>query len=336
MSVQLFHGDCLEVMKNLPDNSVDSIICDPPFGMTELDWDKPIAFDQMWAEYWRLLKPNGAIVIFAIPPFSARLICSQIERFKYNWYWHKPQPSGFVHAKNMPLRDMEEICVFSEGKVYHADMNSRRMPYYPQGLREIAPKVRRGRKTGGDSVFRRKACHRDYVVSVTDYPRQVLNFQCEANPQHPTQKPVTLMEYLVKTYTGPGGVVLDNAMGSGSTGVACVNIGRKFIGIEKERRFFEIAKRRIYALPNVEVSDNPHQRGAQTTHFIRTSKHEKAVQEAIRTAKRQRMKITKTLIAQMVGLSREQVSKRYGHMFEATPQTTSSPAIVQDFPMAVE
>ncbi|MFP1131568.1 DNA-methyltransferase [Asticcacaulis sp. W401b] len=331
MRVQLFHGDCLEVMKNLPDNSVDAIICDPPFGMTELQWDRPIDLESMWSEYWRVLKPNAAVVLFAIPPFSARLICSQVERFKYNWYWHKPKPSGFVHAKNMPLRDIEEICVFSTGKVH--DHSRNRMTYNPQGLSDMEPARRKGRKLNGASVFAQRPSHRDYVQTITGYPRQVLNFACETKAEHPTQKPVALMEYLVRTYTAPGDVVLDNTMGSGTTGVAAVNTGRKFIGIEKDRKFYELAKRRIYALPNVEVSDNPHQRGAQTTHFIRASKHEKAIQEAIKSAKRQRLKITKTLIAEMVGLSREQVSKRYGHLFETKKEI--APEDAADQPMAI-
>ena len=315
MKIQLYLGDCLHVMPKLPDGCVDAIIADLPYGLTELEWDTVIPFDALWREYWRLLKPNGAVVLTAVQPFSARLVCSQIEYYKYSWYWRKPKPSGFVHAKNMPLRDCEEMCVFSKGKVYHSDPKGRKMPYFPQGTVETSPRFKRGRKVNGQSVFRNTPDHEDYYSTVTNYPRQVLDFACEPKPMHATQKPVELMEYLIKTYTRPGAVVLDNTMGSGTTGVACVNTGRKFVGIEKERAFFEAAKARIYGLTGADIDESAHVIGARKTHFLRSSKQELAILAAIATARKAGKKITKTMIAEAVGISRQQISQRYGHLF---------------------
>lgn len=233
--MKLLNGDCLELMKDIPDGSVDLILCDPPYGTTELKWDSVLSFDRLWAEYNRLLKPNGVAVLFSAQPFTTQLIASNRKAFRYCWYWLKNQPTGFTFAKYQPLRKVEDICVFY--KI--------RPTYNPQGLQVIEkPTMKRNKKRSAPGSVRET--FRDfYTPRFTNYPKNVLQFNTERG-HHPTQKPVPLLEYLVKTYTNPGDTVLDNCMGSGSTGVAVKRVGgRHFIGIEQNKDYFEIAQKRI-------------------------------------------------------------------------------------------
>lgn len=234
--MKLLNGNCLELMKDIPDGSVDLILCDPPYGTTDCKWDSVLPFDQLWAEYNRLLKPNGAAVLFAAQPFTTQLINSNRKAFRYCWYWMKNQPTGFTFAKYQPLRKVEDICVFYK-----------KMPTYnPQGLLEIEnPKSRKKKKSEREHIYKQDTLLKEYTPRFTNYPKNVLQFNTERG-LHPTQKPVPLLEYLVKTYTNPGDTVLDNCMGSGSTGVAVTRVGgRHFIGIEQNQDYFEIAQKRI-------------------------------------------------------------------------------------------
>jgi site-specific DNA-methyltransferase (adenine-specific) len=243
--MQLMNGDCLELMKGIPDGSVDMVLCDLPYGTTACSWDSIIPFASLWAEYRRVISRNGAIVLTASQPFTSALTMSAIDLFKYSLVWEKSRATGHVHAKNKPMKKHEDVLVFSPGTTVHASQSSSRMTYNPQGLvRKDVPTVR---KNGGssDAVMSARPSHRDCIQEFTGYPGSVLEFASESRTVHPTQKPVGLMEYLIRTYTHEGMTVLDNCMGSGTTGVACVNTGRKFIGIEMDEGYFEIAQKRI-------------------------------------------------------------------------------------------
>ena len=228
VNVELKQGDCLELMKDIPDGSVDLVLTDPPYGTTACKWDSVIPFEPMWEQLNRIIKPNGAICLFGSEPFSSALRMSNIKNFKYDWIWQKSNVMGFLNAKKRPLKETENISVFNS-KVY-----------YPQGL-EINEKGknRRGKQT--ETLGKYEPINKS---EYKNYPRTVLQFKSERGC-HPTQKPVPLLEYLIRTYTNEGETVLDFTMGSGSTGVACVNTGRRFIGIELDEGYFNIAKKRI-------------------------------------------------------------------------------------------
>ena len=242
----LWNGDCLELMKKIPDKSIDCIICDLPYGTTASSWDKIISFESLWGEYERVIKDNGAIILFASGQFTHKLIQSNEKIYRYKWIWFKNTRGNFVNAKNRPMTAYEEICVFS--KAVTANGKSQKMKYYPQGL--IPKTTIRHDKSGTrfGTMAGKRPSHKETVVSeYTNYPFDVLQFDAEPKSKtvHPTQKPVQLLEYLVKTYTLEGETVLDNCMGSGSTGVACVNTNRNFIGIELNNTYYDIAKNRI-------------------------------------------------------------------------------------------
>jgi DNA modification methylase len=238
--MRLIHGDCLEEMKNIPDGSVDMVLADPPYGTTACKWDSVIPMEPMWQQLKRVIKPNGAIVMTASQPFTTTLISSNIKMFKYCWVWEKNKATGHLNAKKRPLVAHEDVVVFySSPPTYNA-----------QGLiKKETPTVskgNRGTKGIGSSGNVYGIASKDAIQTHAGYPRTVVRFNVEMRAQfHPTQKPVTLMEYLVKTYTNEGETVLDFTMGSGTTGVACVNTGRGFIGIELDENYFEIAKSRI-------------------------------------------------------------------------------------------
>lgn len=244
---KLYRGDCLQVMKTLEDGSIDMILCDLPYGTTSCPWDVVIDFSALWEQYRRLIKKNGAIVLFGQEPFSSQLRLSNVRWFKYDWYWRKSRPAGFVNAQLKPLKDIEVISVFSEGTT--ANKSKRNMPYYPQGLSKCNIKWKRPKRyTAGDAgVNPTRSSHAlSRVITRSGYPRQVIDFAgVSKGSKHPTQKPVDLLEYLIRTYTDKGMCVLDNTMGSGSTGVACVNAGRLFVGIEKDKGYFNTAVERI-------------------------------------------------------------------------------------------
>ena len=231
-------GDCLELMKEIPDGAVDAIICDPPYGITNCAFDVRLPFEPMWEQFKRVTKKNAAICLFSQMPFGAELIMSNRKMFRYEWIWEKSLGVGFLNAKKMPLRCHENILVF-----YRA------LPTYN-------PQWRQGRKREKTwiNILSKNYATRDDKPWSNDgehyYPRDVIYGKSTMGGAvqpilHPQQKPTALLEYLIKTYTNEGEVVLDATMGSGSTGVACVNTGRKFIGFEKEQNFFEIAEKRI-------------------------------------------------------------------------------------------
>ena len=242
--IDLRHGDCLEVMRDIPDGSVDLVLCDLPYGTTSNYWDKELPLDALWAEYRRIIKDKRAIVLFGAEPFSSMLRMSNLEWFKYDWIWEKNNAVGFVNAKNRPMNKHEVISVFSNGST--ANCNKRNMTYNPQGLERIDKVVRGTHKGNCDGGGYGRPSNKEWIVQKwTNYPNTVLHFAKPSKILHPTQKPVAMLEYLIKTYTNDGETVLDNTMGSGSTGVACVNTGRSFIGIEKDDRYFEVARKRI-------------------------------------------------------------------------------------------
>lgn len=246
MSIQLYQGDCLELMKDIQDGSVDMVLTDLPYGTTACKWDTCIPLEQLWAQYKRIIKGNGVIALFGSEPFSSRLRVSNIEWFKYDWIWHKNTCMGFQHAKNMPLKDHEIISIFSVGKMGHKSLlGDKRMTYNPQGIKEANVKHTGALKKFGATVGARPSHVDEYTQTETNYPKSVLNFDSETKREHHTQKPIALLEYLIRTYSNERETVLDNTMGSGSTGVAAVNTGRSFIGMELDPGYFETEKRRI-------------------------------------------------------------------------------------------
>ena len=235
--MELYKGDCLEVMKTIPDKSIDAIITDPPYGTTQCKWDSVIDFELMWEQLNRIIKPNGAIVLFGSEPFSSALRMSNAKNYKYDWKYHKVRPTGVLNAKKQPLRNIEDILVFY----------NKQCLYNPQGLKDCNTYPNTGNLKGtGNSDNYGATKKGKYNQTKTGYPKQIIsNINTDKNKQHPTQKPIALMEYLIKTYTNEGETVLDFTMGSGSTGVACKNTKRNFIGIEQDEKYFEIAKERI-------------------------------------------------------------------------------------------
>ncbi|HCR1107395.1 TPA: site-specific DNA-methyltransferase [Klebsiella aerogenes] len=250
MKYQLQKGDCLEVMEGIPDASIDLILCDLPYGVTGLKWDSIIPLNKLWQQYDRIINGNGAIVLFGTQPFTTALINSRPDKFKYCWIWEKTRKGDVFNAKNKPMRAHEEILVFSAGTT--ANKSPRRMPYYPQGLTDCS--VKRANKETARAFFAPRPSHgATYEQKQTGYPSSVLKFPNEAKTVHPTQKPVALLEYLIRTYTQEGETVLDHCMGSGSTGVACVNTKRNFVGIELEEKYYLAAKARVAHAVNDDI-----------------------------------------------------------------------------------
>jgi DNA modification methylase len=230
--MRLMLGDCLERMREIEDGSVDMVLCDLPYGTTQNKWDAVIPFNALWQAYERVCKPSAAIVLTAAQPFTSALVASNLRAFRYSWVWEKTKASGFLNARRRPLAAHEDVCVFGRAETYN-----------PQGLEAVTVNSARKNKAGNGNFGR--VSSRPYIQREGNFPRSVLRFAHETKPVHPTQKPVALMEYLIRTYTNEGEVVLDPTMGSGTTGVACVNTGRRFIGIERDPDYFAIAERRI-------------------------------------------------------------------------------------------
>lgn len=232
---RIFLGDCLEIMKEIESSTMDMILCDLPYGTTCCSWDSVISFEPLWAEYERVIKPNGAIVLFSAQPFTAVLACSNLKLFRYEWIWEKPNATGFLNAKKQPLRAHESILIFYKSQP----------TYNPQKTFGHERKTTK-RKDVGSEHYGKQLRNQAYD-STERYPRSVQVFSSDKQKQafHPTQKPVSLCEYLIRTYTNEGELVLDNTMGSGTTGVACINTGRRFIGIEKDEGYFTTAKMRL-------------------------------------------------------------------------------------------
>ena len=232
MKYELMIGDCLERMKEIGDGSVDMVLCDLPYGTTACKWDSVIPFAPLWEQYRRVCRKKAAIVLTASQPFTSALVMSNADDFKYCWYWKK-RPVNFLNAKKQPMRNIEDILVFRGGH------------YNPQGLVPCRKTNRRSNSTETNGAH-----GLENISDFTNYPSQVLEMTGERG-LHPTQKPVALMEYLIRTYTNEGETVLDNTMGSGTTGVACMNTNRRFVGIERNQNYFEIASDRIQAAANL-------------------------------------------------------------------------------------
>jgi site-specific DNA-methyltransferase (adenine-specific) len=243
MDIKLYNGDCLEIMKQIPDKSIDLIVCDPPFGTIACEWDNILDFKEMWAQYERIIKDDRAIVLFGSGQFTYKLISSNEDLYRYKWIWYKSKRGNFVNAKNRPMTAYEEAMVFSKATTANGSKN--KMLYNPQGLISKTT-IRHDNGTRFGTMAGKRPSHQEVTISeFTNYPCDVLEFASEPNPLHPTQKPIALIEYLIRTYSNEGDVVLDNCMGSGTTGVAAVKSKRSFIGIELDEGYFEIAKNRI-------------------------------------------------------------------------------------------
>lgn len=233
--MNLMHGDCLEMMKLIPDGSVDMVLCDLPYGTTQCAWDSVIPFGPLWVEYLRIAKPEAAIVLCAAQPFASMLVASNPKHYKYEWIWEKGNATGFLNAKKQPLRAHESAQVFY-----------RKQPVYNPQMTSGHERKTTKRKTVNSECYGEAVALTQYD-STERYPRSVQFFSSDKQTAsyHPTQKPVALMEYLIRTYTNEGDTVLDNAMGSGTTGIAAINTGRKFIGIERDATYFATARIRL-------------------------------------------------------------------------------------------
>ena len=236
----LVNADCFDVFPFIEDKSIDAIICDLPYGTTNCKWDSVLPLDKLWEQYERIIKPNGAIVLTGQQPFTSALVMSNPKIYKYDLYWKKSKPVGFANAKKMPLKDVETISIFYKS-----------LPTYnPQGIekcnRVISNSTKKIKQNNITAINGGAFKTDTFIQEFTNYPRQIIEVGVEQG-LHPTQKPVALLEYLIKTYTNEGDVVLDKTAGSGTTGVACKNTNRSFIGIEKDEEYFKIAEQRINA-----------------------------------------------------------------------------------------
>ena len=246
--ILMIHGDCLEKMKDIPDKSIDMILADLPYGSTACKWDVVIPFEPLWEQYKRIIKDRGAIVLFGNQPFTSKLIASNIEQFKYCWYWKKERGTGFALSGKRPLMIVEDIVVFyAKQPTYNPKKTKLDKPYIH--ALPIVKSASGGKDNLNNLTANGERIYKEYTHSL---PHQLLEFSRDkgGHGRHPTQKPIQLLEYLIKTYTIEGETVLDNCMGSGSTGVACINTKRNFIGIEKDDKYFEIAKKRIEEAQN--------------------------------------------------------------------------------------
>ena len=269
--VELYQGDCLEKMNNISDHSVDLILCDLPYGTTDrkgikdkgdnrlLSWDTVIPLDKLWEQYRRVLKDRGTIVLTADQPFTSQLILCNLDWFKYELIWKKKKTTGFLLANYRPMKQTEDIVVFSPAGAAAASRHGGNMTYNPQGLIEKRVKKKNSAKRLGNFLHNpehmgkgNKLLHEtEYEQKYTNYPSEIIEFGLDKDSIHPTQKPVALMDYLIKTYSNENEVVLDNCMGSGTTGVSAVKCNRKFIGIEKDKHYFDLASDRIMSVRKV-------------------------------------------------------------------------------------
>ena len=246
--VKLLQGDCLELMKDIPDKSIDMILCDLPYGTTKNEWDKPISLPLLWEQYERIIKDDGAIVLFAQQPFTAQLVMSKPELYKYNWIWKKNKYANFLNVRYQPGKLTEDICVF--GKMGCSYTPKGNMKYHPQMAKGEPYKSKYKGNRGASSSVRGDLKQIPIDNKGERYPTNILEFDKEGKSFHPTQKPVDLLRYLIRTYTDEEDYVLDNTMGSGSTGVAAVLEKRSFIGIEKDENYYDIAVKRIEEAEN--------------------------------------------------------------------------------------
>ncbi len=233
------NGNCLDLMSDIDDKSIDMILCDLPYGTTACKWDSVIPFEPLWAHYKRIIKNNGAIVLTASQPFTSALVMSNIKMFKYCWVWEKTRKTGFANCNRQPLRNYEDIAIFYDNQ----------SAYNPQELvKKIIPVIVNRKKPINDTINAGEndgSLCKEYLQEYENYPSQVLKVKSEGKTTHPTQKPVALFEYLIKTYTNEGELVLDNCAGSGTTAIACLRTNRNYILIEQETKYCEIANKRI-------------------------------------------------------------------------------------------
>lgn len=243
MNIDLRLGDCLEVMKTIEDNSIDMVLCDLPYGTTSNKWDSVIDLDKLWIEYKRVIKINGAIILFADQPFTTNLISSNLKMWRYNFVWDKEVRTGFLNAKKMPLKQTEDICVFYKNlPTYNPIMTDAKKQNIRHNFKDCSVSSNYQNKKGMHSKDYDGT--KRYPVNIIKYNRK----QKECHPRkilHPTQKPVGILEYLIKTYSNENDLILDNTMGVGSTAIACINTNRNFIGIELDKTYYEIAKKRV-------------------------------------------------------------------------------------------
>ena len=239
---KIYNEDCLEGMKRIADGSIDMILCDLPYGTTECKWDSVIPFGPLWEQYERIIKDNGAIVLNASQPFTSALVMSNLKLFKYPLVWRKTRIQGFAQAPYRFMTEHEDILVFGKGGCAKNAKN--RMKFNPQGL-IYKPRVTKGKKADASPHRIRKTDQKNFVSEWTNYPKSIIEIGSDFKTIHPTQKPVALFEYLIKTYTNTGELVLDNCMGSGTTAIACMNTGRNFIGFEMDKGYYDIACDRI-------------------------------------------------------------------------------------------
>ena len=261
-NVRLLYGDCLERMKELEDDSVDLVLCDLPYGTTKCKWDTVIDMKELWSEYKRIIKkPHGVILLFGQQPFTSMLVSSNYEWYKYNLIWKKNKTTQYLLANYRPMKCTEDICVFSKGGAAAASRKKGNMTYNPQGLVAVDIKKRNSKNRIGKMLNQvhhlgennKLISNSEYTQKFTNYPSEFIEFDIESDTVHETQKPVPLIEYLIKTYSNEGETVLDNTMGSGTTGVGCMNTNRKFIGIEMDETYYKLSKFRILdATPKTE------------------------------------------------------------------------------------
>ncbi len=229
---RFYNEDCFDAMREIPDGVIDMVLCDLPYGTTQNKWDSVLPYDKLWAEYWRILKSNGLVVLTAQPPFDKALGASQIQFLKYEWIWQKTRATGHLNAKKQPMKAHENVLIFYREQC----------TYNPQGLiKKLIPTIRKGRDNGsnyGDSA-------KDALQEYENYPQSILPIASEGKGFHPTQKPVALFEYLIKTYTNENELVLDNTAGSGTTAIAAINTNRKWVCIEKDKEYYDKAMERI-------------------------------------------------------------------------------------------
>ena len=241
---RVYCGDCMEVMRDIESGSIDMILCDLPYGSTACKWDTIIPFEPLWEAYKRIIKKNGAIVLTASQPFTSMLVMSNIKWFKYEWIWRKSIAANFMNAKLKPLQKHENVLVFSEGNTSNGNGNN--MLYNPQELKKTDRKWQRPKKYPSEHNFVRPSHSLSRIIEYSNYPDTILEYSNGNNgTEHPTQKPVSLFSYLIRTYTNEGDTVLDNCAGSGTTAVSCINTNRNFIFIEQEAAYCAIAERRI-------------------------------------------------------------------------------------------
>jgi site-specific DNA-methyltransferase (adenine-specific) len=253
-NITLYFGDCIVEMDKIADDSVNLILCDLPYGTTKCKWDTIIDLHELWKQYKRILKkPTGVILLFGQQPFTSMLVSSNYEWFKYNLIWKKNKTTQFLLANYRPMKCTEDICVFSKGGAAAASRNTGNMTYNPQNLIPTNIKKKNSKERIGKMLNQEHHLGKnnklisncEYTQNFTNYPNELIEFDIEYDTIHETQKPVKLIEYLIKTYSNEGDVVLDNTMGSGTTGIGCLNTNRKFIGIEKEEKYFKLSKLRL-------------------------------------------------------------------------------------------